>query len=118
MGENHPVACTEATAPSRGPVFCLIARVQACCGGRRVHFNDPKLWQVCTMEQDACLRSRRPISVRLGLQLLLALSLDAVVALASVQRMLIESQNFSIPAGSDGAAACHVPGRDFLVAEP
>jgi hypothetical protein len=52
------------------------------------------------MEQQASLPARRSAAGRLALQLaLLGLSVNAAVALADVQRMLIESQSFSIPAG-------------------
>jgi hypothetical protein len=78
------------------------------------------------MEQQACFPIRRRVRVRLALQLLLAgLAVNAAVALADVQRMLIESQSFSIPAGGkaepramclDASQSSPSPATQFTVA--
>jgi hypothetical protein len=81
------------------------------------------------MEQQARFPVRKSQAGRLALQLLLiALSVDAAAALAAnqtTQRMLIESQNFSIPAGGkaepramclDASSASPSPATRFAVA--
>jgi hypothetical protein len=58
------------------------------------------LQQVQKMASETRFTARRPRVARLACQLLLlVLSAEAAVALADTQRMLIESQNFSIPPG-------------------